>query len=230
MRGLVALYIHRGYPADEVHKWLYSNLAKRWNQRLEIKTSSESADVLVLKTQYNLAWNYFNAHQLGDTIFGYWREWLQRADSGEFDQEFPKPDPKDSRVSDWSNPETALMKWDLRETNLFNARVILSRKRTRNFLDLTRLWKNSVIESLELQTLDNIVAESGRAYIPAERPLIPDVNTAVVGPRLKRAREDPEQDSENEVEHVARRYNSPIPRGSAWASGSMTTWGKGSRP
>src|ERR1700722_16137278 len=105
MRGLVALYIHRGYPADEVHKWLYSNLAKRWNQRLEVKQpSTESAEILVLKTQYNLAWNYFNAHQLGDTIFDYWREWLRRADSGEFNQEFPKPSQTDQRVSDWGNP------------------------------------------------------------------------------------------------------------------------------
>jgi hypothetical protein len=31
MRGLVALYIHRGYPADEVHKWLYSNFLKDRN-------------------------------------------------------------------------------------------------------------------------------------------------------------------------------------------------------
>jgi hypothetical protein len=230
MRGLVALYIHRGYPADEVHKWLYSNLSKRWNQRLEVKpTATESAEVLVLKTQYNLAWNYFNAHQLGDTIFDYWREWLRRADSGEFNQEFPKPSQTDQRVSDWGNPETAVGRWDLRETNMFNSKVILSRKRTRNFLDLTRLWKNSVMENIELNALDDIVAESGRAFIPSKRELIPDLNATVVGPRLKRAREDPENDSENEVESQARRFNSPTPRNSAWASGSMTTWGKGSR-
>ena len=230
MRGLVALYIHRGYPADEVHKWLHSNLSKRWNQRLEVKQpSAESAEILVLKTQYNLAWNYFNAHQLGDTIFDYWREWLRRADSGEFNQEFPKPDQTDPRVSDWSNPETAVGRWDLRETNMFNSKVILSRKRTRNFLDLTRLWKNSVMENIELNALDDIVADSGRAFIPAKRELIPDLNATVVGPRLKRAREDPENDSENEVESQARRFNSPTPRNSAWASGSMNTWGKGSR-
>ena len=76
MQGLVALYICQGYPANEVHKWLYSNLSRRWNDRLADQHSAEGADVLVLKTQYNLAWNYFNAHQLGDTIFGFWHEWL----------------------------------------------------------------------------------------------------------------------------------------------------------
>jgi hypothetical protein len=221
MRGLVALYIYRSY----LHKWLYSNLAKRWNQCLEVKTPDNSVDILVLKTQYNLAWNYFSASQLGDTIFGYWQEWLNRADSGKFDQEFPKPSQTDRRISDWSNPETAPGRWDLRETSIFNSRIILSRKRTRNFLDLMRLWKNSVIDNLELNALDDIVADSSRAFIPAKR----NVNTAVVGPRLKRAREDPENDSENKVEHVARRFNSPTPRNSAWASGSMRTWGKGSR-
>jgi hypothetical protein len=35
-----------------------------------------AADVLVLKTQYNITWNYFNSHELGDIIFNYWREWL----------------------------------------------------------------------------------------------------------------------------------------------------------
>ena len=225
MRGLVALYIKRGYPADEVHKWLYSNLSKRWDERLAIKPANESADILVLKTQYNLAWNYFNAHQLGDTIFGYWREWLNRADTGTFNNEYPAPDNRDLRVSNWGTGESEGL-WDLRKTNLFNSKVILSRKRTRNFLDLTNLWKRSVIENLEEQALDDIFADAVR-FTAIKRPLIPDVNTAVVGPRLKRARVDPSNDEENEVEHVARRMSSPTP--GPWRNATMGTWGRGSR-
>ena len=231
MRGLVALYIRRGYPADEVHKWLYSNLTKRWNTKLDDRptnNTTESTEVLVLKTQYNLAWNYFNSHQLGDEIFGYWREWLRRADVGDFNSEFPAPDEEDLRVSNWEARETIVGAWDLRRTNLFNSKVILSRKRTRNFLDVSNLWKKTVMENLELQALDDIVGTAAQ-FATIKRPYVPDVNTSVVGPRLKRSRVNPDSpDDENTIEHVARRYNSPTP-GGTWASGSMTTWGRGSR-
>jgi hypothetical protein len=226
MRGLVTLYIRRGYPDYEVHKWLRSNLSKRWNERLAVKTASESSDILVLKTQYNLAWNYFNAHQLGDTIFDYWREWLERADAGNFNQQFPAPDKGDLRTTPWETGVNVRGLWDLRQTNLFNSKVILSRKRTRNFLDLTNLWKKSVIENLEEQTLDDIVGTAAR-YAALKRPLIPDVNTAVVGPRLKRSRVDPSNDEENTVEHVAHRSSSPTP--TAWTNAPMGSWGRGSR-
>ena len=225
MRGLVALYIHRGYPADEVHKWLYSNLSRRWDNRLADKPAPESADILVLKTQYNLAWNYFNSHQLGDTIFGYWREWLERADTGNFNNEFPPPEKRDLRTSNWGTRETEGL-WDLRKTNIFNSRVILSRKRTRNLLDLTNLWKKSVMENLEEQALDDILGDAAR-YTALKRPLAPDINTAVVGPRLKRTRVDPSAMEEDTVEHVSRRSSSPTP--TAWRNAAMGSWGRGSR-
>jgi hypothetical protein len=225
LKGLVALYLKRGYPVDEVHKWLYSNITKRWTERLDFKQSQPTADVLVLKTQYNLAWNYFNATQLGDTIFGYWREWLERADTGKFTLDYPPPDQKDPRVSDWQArlPGT----WDLRETNIFNRRVILSRKRTRNFLDLTNLWKRSVLETLEDKVLDDIVNNAARSTA-TKRPEAPDVNTAVVGSRLKRPRVE-HTEEENYLPHVARRSPSPGPSNPAWASAPMGTWGRGSR-
>jgi hypothetical protein len=226
MRGLVTLYIRRGYPVDEVHKWLHSNLSSRWNNRLAVKAASESSDILVLKTQYNLAWNYFNAHQLGDTIFDYWREWLERADAGNYNQTFPSPDKGDLRTTPWETGEDVRGLWDLRKTNIFNTKVILSRKRTRNFLDLTNLWKKSVIENLEEQTLDDIVGKAAR-YAALKRPLIPDINTAVVGPRLKRSRVAPSNDEEDTVEHVAHRSSSPTP--TAWTNAPMGSWGRGSR-
>jgi hypothetical protein len=117
--------------------------------------------------------------------------------------------------------------WDLRETSIFNSKVILSRKRTRNFLDISNLWKKTVMENHEALALDDIVGNAAR-FAAFKRPLIPDVNTMVTGPRLKRTREDP-SDEDDTVESVARRFNaSPTPTGN-WASGSMTTWGRGSR-
>jgi hypothetical protein len=231
MRSLVALYIRRGYPADEVHKWLYSNLSKRWNNRLADNPSAnrDSQDVLVLKTQYNLAWNYFNAHELGDTIFNYWREWLRRADTGDFNQEFPAPESHDSRTSGFCLGADAASseKWDLRETKLFNSKVILSRKRTRNFLDLTNLWKRTVITGIEGNTANDIAANFNRLSL--KRTLVPDVNNEVVGRRPKNRRVDHSNTDNDDHLPVHRRFPSPTPGTSQWQSAAMGSWGRGSR-
>ena len=225
MRGLVALYIRRGYPAADVHKWLYSNLSRRWEQRLEESSSIDGAEILVLKTQYNIAWNYFNAHDLGDTILNYWREWLERADRGDFNPEFPAPDSRDARVAALASG--AAVEWDLRKTNIFNSKVILSRKRTRNFLDISNLWKRTVITGIEGQALDDNL-RLYRQDLVEKRPFVPDVNTEVVGRRTKIQRVDQEDD----VSHypVHRRYPSPTPGPSTWQAASLGTWGRGGRP
>lgn len=234
MRGLVALYIKRGYPADEVHKWLYSNLNKRWQQRLEVHNPSapnaDGPDVLVLKTQYNLAWNYFNAHELGNVIMDYWREWLVRADAGDFNSEFPKPDSKDSRVANLLQAEEGRSAefWDLRKTNIFNSRVILSRKRTRNFLDISNLWKRTVLLGIEGQTLGNVIERMALHRQNPNRPLNPDVNTLVTGRRLPAVREDQIDDDELPSGVPDRlRYPSPTPGTSSWQGAAFHTWGRG---
>ena len=256
MRGLVALYIHRGYPADEVHKWLYSNLSERWNHRLtERQTVVETTDILVLKSQYNLAWNYFSASQLGDCIFGYWREWLIRADTGNHNLDYPAPETKDMSFSEVARLGGYLDelrdRWDLRSTSLFNSRILVSRKRTRNFLDLTTLWKRTVLENLESQTTLDLTAQITRAATFAatlKRPFLPDPSLLAVGfaPNKKRRVSPRSEDvanssdageiplpTDNDVEmelEPARggRWNSPGPS-DLWSSGSMGTWGRGGR-
>jgi len=253
LKGLVTLYIQRGYPVDEVHKWLCSNVTKRWNTRLEIKADQPkgSADVLVLKSQYNLAWNYFNATQLGDTIFGYWRTWLERAKAGLHDHEYPAPSSRDSRVTPGEFGTNMPGLWDLEKTKLFDSRVIVSRKRTRNFFDITNTWKRSVIETQEDLVVEDIVPRAVVAFAHGPRPFPPDINTAVVGPRLKRSRVgegssgeastpglasgsgldqvqvEHNQESDNELSPKRYRRSSPTPEG--WRSGAMSSWGRGSR-
>jgi hypothetical protein len=39
----------------------------------------------VLKSQFNSAWNYFSAHELGETVLGYWQAWFDQADINHFD-------------------------------------------------------------------------------------------------------------------------------------------------
>jgi hypothetical protein len=231
MRSLVTLYINRGYPADHVHKWLYSNLAKRWETRLQDRPATEGVEILALKSQYNMAWNYFNASQLGDTLFGYWREWLTRADTRNFNQEFPAPSKDDPRVFPWPDPgEDVPGLFDLRDTNIFNSRVLVSRKRTRNILDLTNTWKKVVLENLEVEALADIV-NIAKNTASVKRPFDHDVNTQVAGPSTKRARVD--LDSDEQMSHlpdrIRYRSTSPTPISTQWRSGASGTWGRGSR-
>jgi len=220
MRGLVALYIRRGYPADDVHNWLYKNLSKRWESRLSQNDDHERAKVLVLKTQYNLAWNYFNAQKLGDVIFNYWKEWLLRSTLKEFNAEFPAPSEKDAAT---------VADVNFSDSDILNSRLILSRKRTRNFIDLSNLWKRTVLHGIEGQALGDIFARMTRDH-SRKRPFPPDdVNTAVVG-RAVRPRVDPSStDDDNDHLPLRIRFPSPTPGSSAWASAPMGSWGRGSR-
>ena len=78
-----------------------------------------TTDILVLKTQYNIAWNYFNVHQLGDTIFEYWTEWLRRHDAGLHDNEYPAPMKQDKKLH-------GRLSWDVQETDITKSHIILS--------------------------------------------------------------------------------------------------------
>ena len=216
LRGLVALYIHRGYPAAEVHKWLYGNMQVRWDNKLAVRQPATDAETLVLKTEYNLAWNYFNAHELGQTIFNYWREWINRSNTGNFDKEYPPPPIDEANTLD---------DMDLSKTNIFNSRVIVSRKRTRNFMDLTNLWKKTVLETLEDSALDDY-SLAAATYGATKRAFDYDINTQVVGRRAKRTRranyDGHYSDSDEDIE-------SSEHTGNLWASGSMGVWGRGAK-
>ena len=119
-------------------------------------------DVLVLKTEFNLAWNYFNANELSKTIFGYWKTWLSKADKKEFSLEFPAP-PEDDKHQIVAMPTDYLyvsMRGeeyyipDIRKLDILKRKIITSRKRTRNLLDLASLWKKTVLESMDTQILE----------------------------------------------------------------------------
>ena len=167
--ALVALYVKRGYPEKLVVQWLSNNIKERWGKRLNTETR-ESPDVLVLKTEYNSAWNYFNATELGKTILEYWREWLDRAERGDWNNNFYPPTVTEyegrRQVSNQSFGQltnvdddltmsfvtaegTRFVHPDIRKTNILNRRMITSRKRTRNLFDLTSLWKKMVIQGID---------------------------------------------------------------------------------
>ena len=53
-------------------------------------------DVLILKTEFNQAWNYFNTNEFSKIIFRYWKTWLSKANKKEFFLEFSAP-PEDNK-------------------------------------------------------------------------------------------------------------------------------------
>ena len=88
MQSLIALYITCGYPSDLVFHWLKDNITERWNKQLSV-IKVDKLEVLVLKSKFNTAWNYFNTTELGNNILGYWRDWIEHANKHQFDAEFP---------------------------------------------------------------------------------------------------------------------------------------------
>jgi hypothetical protein len=151
---LNGLYIVRGYPSDLVYAWAKENIQERWSKRFSDRREAE--DVLVLKSVYNTAWNYFNAKELGDTIFNYWRAWLIHHDleSPPDTRDFPDEETL-SPFADWpANLKTKALVPDVRLVNFDRRRIIVSRKRTRNLLDLIGLWKNTVLSQMDMRNLN----------------------------------------------------------------------------
>jgi hypothetical protein len=158
MKGLAALYIARGYPQDLVYSWLKDNFTKRWDARLnEVQNRPDADDVLVLKSVYNTAWNFFSAKEVGDTLFDNWRGWFTNADAGLFSLKHQMysgshgglEDVDPELCSAVTTSEGLRYLPDIRKLDIMNRRMIVSRKRTRNLFDLTSLWKKAVITKME---------------------------------------------------------------------------------
>jgi hypothetical protein len=71
LEDLHGLYVGRGYPKPLLNAWIKENRLLRWRQRLATKVQS-TANVLVLKTEFNPVWESFNVHELFDVIRKSW--------------------------------------------------------------------------------------------------------------------------------------------------------------
>lgn len=150
------LYI--GYPQPLVLKWLRDNINQRWIQRFRNR-SDESDPVLVLKSHYNTAWDNFNAQEIQNRMFEYWREWVQRATRGDYSIEFPICDKPDSEAFSYSHGhnkvEVKLPGGDtiwvpnIINTDILNRRVLVSKRRNRQMKDLVNLWNKSILKNVE---------------------------------------------------------------------------------
>ena len=156
VKSLAALYIARGYPSDLVYSWLKKNITERWSKRLN-EEKRVPDEVLVLKTEFNTAWNFFSARELGETVLGYWRDWLINAELNQYSIKFPKFSGSHGGLVDVPDDLCVVLDTDsglhrvpdIRKIDILHRRMITSRKRTRNLFDLTSLWKKTVLSRLE---------------------------------------------------------------------------------
>jgi hypothetical protein len=162
IKSLAALYIARGYPSDLVYSWIKNNIQERWIKRLN-DNKPQRDHVLVLKSEFNTTWDYFNASELGNTILGYWRDWLQHAEDNNYNMVYPQYTTDAADLSETPTDLTVLVAGpdgvsgvpDIRKLDILNRRMIVSRKRTRNLFDLTNLWKKIVLSNMEQQVLQD---------------------------------------------------------------------------
>jgi hypothetical protein len=163
------IYIARGYPPDVIHSWLRSNYKVRWEQKLRDGFIQTSSDVLVLKSEYNTSWDYFNVQTLSEQIKTGWKVALRTLSFGHeyTDHESPMhPDvlatrPNASLLRDvvrqrWSVPRevhvSALghglggMFLRLDKLGLLDKRLLVGKRRTKQLIDLCASWRLSVLK------------------------------------------------------------------------------------
>jgi len=166
IKGLCALYIARGYPKNLIVNWTRMNILSRWENRLSKQQRVQTHDTLmVLKSSFNTAWNYFNAKELGDNVIGYWRGWLAAAESETFSPRYPVFSDDVGEVTDTPEARCVSVRTlagpallpDIRAIGLDKSRWLVSRKRTRNLLDISSLWKKTVFDKLESDVLEPTV-------------------------------------------------------------------------
>jgi hypothetical protein len=180
-RGIASLYISRGYPFDTVNGWLKKYSKEKWTKRLCVtrqEGGQSASDLLVLKSEYNLAWDYFSATGLGETMTRTWKNGIDASlsdtlfvpDSSDFNNEKYGWQISDSNAMSLFDCDSELLTRfrvtdgdgvaempDLSKLGFLNKRVIVSKKRTRNLYDLTSLWKKTVLSKMEENVLDMLV-------------------------------------------------------------------------
>jgi hypothetical protein len=161
IRGLCALYIAHGYPSNLVINWTRSNIKECWQKHLD-NNWQEHNDILVLKSEFNTAWNYFSAKELGDTVLGYWRSWLAAAESNTYNIRYLAFSGETGDLEDVSTSQCVIVDTptgprpipDIQTIGFANHRMIVSCKQTRNLFDLTSLWKKTVITRMDRDALE----------------------------------------------------------------------------
>ena len=172
IRDLNILYVMRGYPEKLIACWCKNNIQERWDKRFTSKTNECDESVLVLKSRFDDVWNFFSAAELGKTITEYWDKWLTRASDGSYSADPSRPfllfdpDEKHDLVDVMPKLHCTVLAQngeevyspDLCKIGLLGSCWIVSRRHTKNLLDLAYKWKNVVFEKLDEAIVADITA------------------------------------------------------------------------
>jgi hypothetical protein len=162
------------------------NIAERWNSRL-VETSVQTApeDVLVLKSFYNSAWNYFSAQKLHDIVSDQWNRWLKAAEQGKKIHDAPPHLFGAGEINSTPEHLTVLVSDgidryelpDIRKIDIMSRRWLVSQKRNKNLFDLATTWKQSVIKRREIDNLTLNVQDVAIDEQPFEEQLQAIINS-----------------------------------------------------
>ena len=175
IHDLCCVYISRGYPIPIIRHWSKQYAHKKWEARLSKAIVNEDP-VLVVKSEFNSAWNWFNIDILKDTIMKSLGRWKYDFESGKYGNVNSPVHP--DRWDEWveldrldfvgiadslglpresvtdrlihtvgeAEPRSAAI-LNLDSYIMGNARWLVSRKRTQNFADLASLWRQSLLKT-----------------------------------------------------------------------------------
>jgi hypothetical protein len=175
--GLFVLYVRRGYPEAWLEPIFKREAQKRYNQRLgetsedlTVPGKPDSEEVIVLKSEFNTAWDFFSAKELGNIVHDSWRTYLEGAEKGEY----PISPMLGRELGDLASTDVDLMTelqdsggigtgwtidWrkyslpDIRKLTFgSSARWIVSRRRTIQLKDMVSTWKRTMINQFYLGT------------------------------------------------------------------------------
>lgn len=170
---LCCVYISRGYPSSVINNWFRQYATKKWEARLLTRAVSEDP-ILVVKTEFNTAWDWFSIKSLEDTIMHKLNRYRNDFVSGVYGTQntpvyqdrltewlVPAHAPAEDVLEHLGLPREALLVrdvdvvggvkaesagiLDLGNYVMGNARWLVSRKRTQNFADLASLWRSSLL-------------------------------------------------------------------------------------
>ncbi|KXN84277.1 hypothetical protein AN958_12783 [Leucoagaricus sp. SymC.cos] len=176
-REVADIYIVRGYPPLLIAAWLKGNYQARWESRL-VESPPLQADVLVLKSEYNISWDFFNVQTLSERMKNGWATAIRTLAYGhpvandlppDIQKLRPRAQGLGSLLQAPESSSIVSMASDrlvseglfgpflhLDKLGLFNKRVIVSKKRNKQLLDLAAIWRRSILERRDHQVFKDV--------------------------------------------------------------------------
>src|SRR6185369_8701728 len=201
------------YPHKFIEPIFRREAQKQYRERLregvQDAVPRTNEEVIVLKSEFNSAWNHFSAKELGDTVFKTWHTYLQEAERGEFTT-FPNVSTdvmdlalcEEDLMTEVVNDPRLPVGHRFRSVNLpdirklgfgSQARWLVSRRRTVQLKDFVSHWKKLVLRqysvdtNLQFEWSEGIPPKGIRPQPRSDIGIIPDPPESPSPPQTPRA-------------------------------------------